>query len=84
MSLFSSRFCKYLTKYIKFIAQKKQPARILEMLEKRRPFLLNKRAFSRKVGAVMLMYNVDFWGDWPKMFGAKVVGKGLFNSWWYG
>ena len=61
-----------------------QPARILEMLGKCRPFLLKKRAFSRKIGAVMLMYNANFWGDWPKMFGAKVVGNGFFNSWGYG
>ena len=53
-------FYKYLTKYIKLIAQKKQHARILEMLGKFWPFLLKKRAFRRKVGAVMLMYTSIF------------------------
>ena len=40
MNLFYSRFYKYLTKYIKLVAQKKQPEKILEMLGKCRPFLL--------------------------------------------
>ena len=55
MSLFSSRFYKYLTKYIKVDAQKKQFTRILEILGTFRPFLLKKQAFSRKIDAVMLM-----------------------------
>ena len=46
MSLFSSRFYKYLTKYIKLVAQKEQLARILEILGKFR--------------IVMLIYNVKF------------------------
>ena len=79
MSLFSSRFYKYLRKYIKLVAQKKQLTRILEILGKFRSFLLKKQAFSRKTGAVMLMDNVKFWGDWPKRFGAKVVGKGFLQ-----
>ena len=65
MSLFSSRFYKYLTKYIKLVAQKEQLARILEILGKFR--------------IVMLIYNVKFWGDWLKRFGAKVVGKGFLQ-----
>ena len=58
MSLFSSTFYKYFTKYTKLIAQKKQLARILEILGKLRPFLLKKRAFSRKMGAVMPLFEV--------------------------
>ena len=38
---------------MKLIAQNKQLARILEVLGKFRPFLLKKRAFSRKMGAAM-------------------------------
>ena len=53
-------FYKYLTKYIKLVAHKKEHARILEMLGKFWPFLLKKRAFRRKVGAVMLMYTSIF------------------------
>ena len=53
MSLFSSRFYKYLTKYMKLIAQKKQLARILEILGTFRSFLSKKQAFSQKMGAVM-------------------------------
>ena len=56
MSLFSSRFYKYLTKYIKLIAQKKQLAKILEIVGKFRPFLLKKQAFSRKMGAAMPIF----------------------------
>ena len=63
MSLFPFRFYKYLTKYIKLVAQKKQLTRILEILGKCRPFLLKKRAFSRKIDAVMLMHNNNFSGD---------------------
>ena len=65
MSLFSSTFYMYLTKYIKVAAQKEQLARILEILGKFR--------------IVMLIYNVKFWGDWLKRFGAKVVGKGFLQ-----
>ena len=57
MSLFSSRFYEYLTKYMKLIAQKKQIARILKIWEKFWPFLLKKRAFSRKMGAVMPIFD---------------------------
>ena len=53
MSLFSSRFYKYLTKYMKFIAQKKQLAKSLEIVGKFRPLILEKISFSRKMGAVM-------------------------------
>ena len=60
MSLFSSRLYKYLAKYIKLVVQNKQLARILEMLGKFRPVLLKKRAFSRKIVDVMLMYNANF------------------------
>ena len=35
------------------IAQKKQLARVLEILEKFRPFLLKNREFSRKMDAVI-------------------------------
>ena len=70
-------------KYIELVAQKKQFKGILEILWKFRPFLLKKEAFSRKVDAVVLMYNVNFWGYWPKKFGAKVVGKGFFSYWGY-
>ena len=79
MSLFSSRFYNYLTKYIKFVAQKKQLTRILEILGKFRPLLLKRWAFSRKIGVVMLMYNIKFLGDWLKRFEAKVVGKGFLQ-----
>ena len=43
MSLLSSRFYKYLTKYIKLVAQKKQLARILEILGKFRSFRLKSK-----------------------------------------
>ena len=38
------------------IAQEKQLSRILEVLGKCRPFLLKKREFSRKMGAVMPVF----------------------------
>ena len=53
-------------------------------LKKVSAFSFKKRAFIRKVGAAMLMYNFKFLGDWPKSFGAKVAGKGFFNYWGYG
>ena len=58
MSLFSSRFYKYLTKYMKLIAQKNQLARILEIIGKFRPFFffLKKRAFSGKMSDVMPIF----------------------------
>ena len=59
MRLFSSRFYKYFTKYIKLFAQKIQLAKILEILVKFQPFLLKKRGFSSKIAAVMLIYNVN-------------------------
>ena len=40
MSLLSSRFYKYLTKFIKLVAHKKQLATILEILGKFQPFRL--------------------------------------------
>ena len=43
MGLFSSWFYKYLTKYIKLVAQKKQLARILEILGKFRSFRLKSK-----------------------------------------
>ena len=43
MSLFSSRFYKYIKKYIKLVAQKKQLARILEILGKFRSFVLKSK-----------------------------------------
>ena len=54
-SLFCSRLYKYLTKYIKLVAQKNQLARILKILGKFWPLQLKKRPFSRKISAVMLM-----------------------------
>ena len=53
-------------------------------LRKVSAFSFKKRAFIRKVGAAMLMYNFKFLGDWPKSFGAKVAVKGFFNYWGYG
>ena len=43
---------------MKLIAQKKQLARILEILGKLRPFLLEERAFSREMGSVMPLFEV--------------------------
>ena len=56
MSLFFSGSYKYLTKYIKVIAQKNQLTTILEILGKFRPSLLKKWAFSRKIGALMPIF----------------------------
>ena len=39
---------------------------------------------SKKIDLVMLMSNANFWWDWPKKFGVKVVRKGFSNSWGYG
>ena len=41
---------------MKLIAQKKQLKKILELVGKFRPFPLKKRAFSRKMGAVMPIF----------------------------
>ena len=41
---------------MKLIAQKKKLARILEILGKFRSFLLKKRAFSRKMGAAIPIF----------------------------
>ena len=41
---------------MKLIAQKKQLAKILEILGKFRSFLLKKRAFNRKMGAVIPIF----------------------------
>ena len=60
MNLFSSRFSKYLAKYIKLVWQKKQFTRIIKILGKFQSFLLKKPAFIKKIDAVMLMHNVNF------------------------
>ena len=39
------------------IAQKKQLAKVLEVLEKFRAFLLKKQAFSQKIGVVMQIFD---------------------------
>ena len=39
------------------IAQKKQLAKVLEILGKFRPFLLKKQAFSQKMGVVMQIFD---------------------------
>ena len=84
-SSFYLEFYKFSTKCIKSIAQKKQMAKILENIGKFWALLLKKQAFQiKKIGVVMLIHNNNFWGNWPKKYGLKVVGKGFFNSWVYG
>ena len=84
-SSFYSGFYKFSTKCIKSIAQKKQMAKILENLGKFWALLLKKQALQiKKIGVVLLIHNNNFWGNWPKKYGLKVVGKGFFNSWVYG
>ena len=61
---------------MKLIAQKKQLVRILEILERFRPFILKKVSLQSKNGSC----DANFRGDGPKEIGAKVTSKGFFNS----